>query len=491
LLALPVAACATEDTEDTAPTTAAGDARIAQLEAELATFPGDLVVTRSSDMPFSDELEAKLAGAGKVIHVFADGRVTGYIGTPAQVPAGVPIERVFREHGGDIVIGDQELLPDYLVQEEPEQRTKGGVAQAVGLPIGHGALWPDSTVAYEIDGALTASERSAVVTAITSWNAALDPYGNQIKVRFVPRYWADNRPYIRFVRGGSGGCGSSQVGRHDNIFTNWFSHNINLDCFDQHTIQHEMGHTAGLVHEQQRCDRDNFVWVGSPGGINCERYCGGDRVDYGPYNYLSVMHYYYSSSPAACSIYQISPLSPNYRGQPYQAGSAPGLDSYDVLAINTMYSGKPSLPRIGAGTYYSLVPQFTSKVLAIGGGSTAEFAPVILYDRYSGVWDQHWVIVNDSAGYVEIRNRNSGKCMEDAYFGTANGSAVVQYTCWGGDNQKWIVAPSGTSGYFDIINKHSGKSLDVPNWNNVNGQALQQWDHNNGTNQRMWLSPAW
>jgi len=491
VLSLSLAACAIGTEPALAPDDV--ETRIAQLTAELAKFPGDLVVTRSSQIPFSEDIRVRLVTAGKVIHVFSDDTVQAYVGAPAQFPDGIPIARVCRELGGDIIIGDQQLLPDYLYQEEPDHGGHGGTSEAVGLPIGHGALWPDSTIAYEIDASFTsATEIGAIRQAITDWNASVDPYGSEMKVRFVPRYWADNRPYVRFVRGGSGGCGSSQVGRHDNIFTNWFSHNINLDCFDNRTIQHEMGHTAGLYHEQQRCDRDSFVYVGTPTGINCARYCGGDSVDYGPYNYLSMMHYYYSANPAACSILQITPTSPNYRGAPWQASTGSGIDSYDVLAINQMYYNRPSLPLIGGNAYYSLVPQYTPKVLAIGGGSWADFAQVILYDRIPGVLDQHWIILNDSAGYVEVRNRNSGKCIEDAYFGTANGSSVVQYSCWNGDNQKWILAPSaGAPGYFDIINKYSGKSLDVPGWNTANGTPIQQWDHTNGTNQRFALSPAY
>jgi len=488
-LALALAACAGDAA---APLPDEAAAEVARLEAELAKLPGELVVTSAAQMPFSDELRAQLAAADKVIHVDSEGRVTAYLGAPSRVPDGVPAHRVFRELHGDIEIGNQELLPDYLVQQEPRSRD-GVTADAVGLPIGTGGLWPDSTVAYLLDSAFSASERAAVIDAITSWNASVDPLGTAIKVRFVPRYPADNRPYVWFVRGGSGGCGSSQVGRHDNFFTNWWSHNINLDCFDRATIQHEMGHTAGLYHEQQRCDRDSFVYVGYPSGINCERYCGGNSASYGPYNYLSVMHYFYSTRTDACGIQQITPTGSYYRGQPWQAGGATGLDSYDVQAINQMYYGQSSLPAIGSGRYYSLVPQFTSKVFAIGASSQANNVPVVLYDRLAGVWDQHWMILNDSAGYVEVRPRHApGKCLEVYGFSTSNGGSVIQWDCWGGDNQKWIVAPSaGAPGTYDLINKYSGKSVDVPGWSNTNGTTIQQWDHTNGTNQRLLLSPAY
>jgi hypothetical protein len=205
------------------------------------------------------------------------------------------------------------------------------------------------------------------------------------------------------------------------------------------------------------------------------------------------MHYFYSTSPGACAIQQITPLDSFHRGAPWQAGTAAGLDAYDVVAINQMYSGRPSLPQIGASVFYSIVPQFaTSKVFAIGGGSTANGAPVILFDRLAGVFDQHWSLINSSDGYVELRPRHAWwKCMENLSFSTSNGGAIGQWDCWGGDNQKWIVAPSaGAPGSFDIINKFSGKSADVPGWATANGTVINQWDHWNGSNQRFLLSPA-
>jgi hypothetical protein len=483
VLALALSACSVET-----PAQTDDDPEVARVEAELANYPGTLVVTHSSDMPFSDALVTQLETADKIIHVYSDGRVAAYLGAPADhLPADVPAFRLFRELHGDITIGNQDLLADYIRQQEPR---KDGVAEAIGLPIGDGALWPDSTVAYVIDGSITAaSEVAAVKQAITTWNRAVDPLGTPMKVRFVPRYPGDGRPYVSFVRGGSGGCGSSQVGRHDNIFTNWWSHNIRLDCFDQGTILHEMGHTAGLFHEQQRCDRDSYVNVMAPSGIDCERYCGGNHVDYGPYNYLSVMHYPYNN---VCSIQQITPTASNFRGNPWDVFTRGTLDTFDVQAINTMYRDRASLPAIGSSRFYALRPQYTSKVIIVPGGSTANDTQLLLWDRYPGYFDQEFSVVDVGEGYVELHPRHAPwKCMEVYGFSTANGGAVKQWDCWGGVNQQWIIAPSaGAPGFFDLINKNSLKSLDVTGWGTANGTPIQQWDHLSGTNQQFALTPG-
>lgn len=135
-----------------------------------------------------------------------------------------------------------------------------------------------------------------------------------------------------------------------------------------------------------------------------------------------------------------------------------------------------------------------------------------------------------ASSFYRITNRNSGKCVDDTAWGTANGTAVQQYGC-GGDqaNQQWQLRPtdsgyynvlsrhapsqgwdvaggpgatgtgvkvqlwgiggSGSAnqqwlpvalggGYYRFVARHSGKCLDVPSSSIDNGVVLQQWDCN-------------
>jgi Astacin (Peptidase family M12A)/Ricin-type beta-trefoil lectin domain-like len=495
LLLSVIGACASEGApeedpaSDVAALPASVQAEVDRLTAELADVPGDLVVTQSSQFPFSDELTARVVRAGKVIHIFANNSVTAFIGSDVEkLPEGVPPQRRFREHEGEIVIADQIRLPAYLGQRETE---KLGVPLGTGLAIGDGALWPNSTVAYTLDASFTAGEAAMVLDAITTWNSSVDMAGTQIRVRFVPRYEADKRPFVSFVRGGPG-CGSSQVGRHDTATSNSWSHNITLNCFGRGTIHHEMGHTVGLLHEQQRCDRDAFVTAGVTTGVDCERRCDSRIRAYGPYNYLSVMHYFYSPSTAACALSERVPAYSYHRGQPWEVGTSTQLEAGDVAAINEMYAALPALPQIGPGRYYHLVPAHaTGKAIIAGGGTMVDGAQLIQWDRYPGWADQQVSIRNTSGGAVEIRLRHDDKCFEIWGWSISNGGRLTQWSCHGGANQQWIVAPnSGVMGSFDVINRNSLKSLDVPGASTANGVGIQQWDHDNRNSQRFLLIPA-
>ena len=57
-----------------------------------------------------------------------------------------------------------------------------------------------------------------------------------------------------------------------------------------HTILHEMGHSAGLFHEHQRPDRDDYVVV-TDGDDNYDRKDPDEVILPTPYDYFSVMHY--------------------------------------------------------------------------------------------------------------------------------------------------------------------------------------------------------
>lgn len=138
-----------------------------------------------------------------------------------------------------------------------------------------------------------------------------------------------------------------------------------------------------------------------------------------------------------------------------------------------------------------------------------------------------------TSAWYNIVNQNSGSCVDDANWGTSNGSIVQQWACgnqqsnqewqlqatdsgyyrvvsrhapslvwdvtnvstspgakiqlWtygGGANQQWQPQPLG-NGYYQIVSRNTGLCLDVPGASTANGVQLQQWTCN-GTGAQAW-----
>lgn len=92
-------------------------------------------------------------------------------------------------------------------------------------------------------------------------------------------------------------------------------------------------------------------------------------------------------------------------------------------------------------------------------------------------------------GTYRIVARHSGKAMEAAGFGTANGTQIQQWGYWGGTNQRWSVTRNSDNTYR-ILGVHSGKSVDINGWSSANGTKVQLWDHAGGNNQKFAVTAA-
>jgi hypothetical protein len=88
-------------------------------------------------------------------------------------------------------------------------------------------------------------------------------------------------------------------------------------------------------------------------------------------------------------------------------------------------------------------------------------------------------------------NQNSNKCVDDANWGTSNGSALQQWACGGNapTNQQWQLQPTD-SGYYKVISRYApGLSWDVSNWGTANGSKVHLWSYGGGSNQQ-WMPVA-
>ena len=92
----------------------------------------------------------------------------------------------------------------------------------------------------------------------------------------------------------------------------------------------------------------------------------------------------------------------------------------------------------------------------------------------------------NSADWYEVKNSNSGLCLEPAGAGTANGTELEQETCSGVANQLWQFQSDGNGTYHVANQASSGEVWDVTGGTGAtaNGTAIQIWSYGGGTNQQ-------
>lgn len=142
-------------------------------------------------------------------------------------------------------------------------------------------------------------------------------------------------------------------------------------------------------------------------------------------------------------------------------------------------------------TYYLKLPKMvgdTGNCLDVYGLATADKAPIDEWDC-NGSAAQKFVSVDVGGGYYQLKNTNSGKCLNvysggldatHASTGNQDGSLIQQYTCNTGDNNYWKLVPY--NGYYQIVSKlHTGdgkyRCIDIRGGDTytANGTAVELW----------------
>lgn len=226
-----------------------------------------------------------------------------------------PVVLDYQELGGERIFEG-----DIILAEDAELQGEFGVAEGQLVTTLVSKRWPNATIPYVVDSSIP--NKARITDAIAHWHA-------KTRVRFVKR--TTQTDYVKIVRGT--GC-SSYVGRIGGAQT------LNLAdaCSTGNTI-HELGHAAGLWHEQSRSDRDGhvkIVWgniqAGKESNFKTLSQLGLKGMNLGAYDFGSIMHYgsYYFSTNGKPTIVKKD-------GSPFEVNRK-GLSARDATGIENLYT---------------------------------------------------------------------------------------------------------------------------------------------------------
>jgi len=124
--------------------------------------------------------------------------------------------------------------------------------------------------------------------------------------------------------------------------------------------------------------------------------------------------------------------------------------------------------------------------LDVVASSTADGGAIDTY-RFTGAINQKWHIYQVAGQYYKVVSVSSGKALDAAAGGKADGTAVTQWADYATDNQLWKIVYDGCT--YAFLNKASGLYLDIAGGHAQDGARVWSWeatDNNAGRGQH-WL----
>jgi tetratricopeptide (TPR) repeat protein len=139
--------------------------------------------------------------------------------------------------------------------------------------------------------------------------------------------------------------------------------------------------------------------------------------------------------------------------------------------------------RPDAKAIYSIVSEFSNKVLDIQEGAQEDGTGIIQY-HYHGGLNQQWELVPVEGNFFKIVSCLNGKVLDVWKHSREDGAEVVLHRYLGGSNQHWqLLLIDSASFTFKIISQESGKVLDVWNYGREDETKVVQHRYLGGSNQ--------
>ena len=149
-----------------------------------------------------------------------------------------------------------------------------------------------------------------------------------------------------------------------------------------------------------------------------------------------------------------------------------GVNTGAGTGTGTGGGGTTTPGTVSTSTWYNVVNQGSGKCLDAAGWGTSNGTTVQQWACGSQQYNQEWQFQSQGSNTYSIVNRNApAQAIDVTNLGTNDGSLLQTWSYGGGANQKWTVTASGSG--FIIKGVASGKCVDDPFSSTSNG--TQQW----------------
>ncbi|WP_299314464.1 M12 family metallopeptidase [uncultured Aquimarina sp.] len=148
---------------------------------------------------------------------------------------------------GDYIAGDVIYNESMFDNGDFDFNSVPGEVEKLGLAPGV-TKWPNNTIIYVLSSNLTSNQRQVTLESIEQWSS-------KTNIKFKER---TNESYYVTIRnnGDNCNCANASLGVQGTRGT------INMGVrTGTGVMTHEIGHTLGYLHEQNRSDRDQFVRI--------------------------------------------------------------------------------------------------------------------------------------------------------------------------------------------------------------------------------------